>query len=124
MTTQQTDEKNPAQGGHGVVRIPLEALVALAPRLAGLSGDEGYYIDVEGEARKAKELLSAFFRYCGIPHEMPVWPPSDSDLKHATTAVVKSEKLYWSDALDLLESLDLPASLADHLRERPSGSVL
>jgi hypothetical protein len=126
MPTQQADEKKPAEvgGPDGVVRVPLEALVALAPRLSSLTGEEGYYIDVADEARKARELLSIAFRCCGIAHEMPVWPPSDSDLKRATTAVVKSGRLYWSDALDLLESLDLPTSLADHLRERPSGSPL
>lgn len=119
-----TVEKKPARGGAGVVRVSLDALVALAPRLAALSGDEGYSLDVEGEAKKARELLAFFFRYAGISHEIPAWPPSDADLKCAATVAVRSGKLYWMEALDVLERLDLPADLAGPLRERPLGSSL
>lgn len=118
--TEATGEKKPAQGG--VVRVPLESLVVVAARIGGYGGEPGYYLDVISEAKKARELLVTVFQDCGIPHEMPPWPPRDDHLKSAVLSAVKSGKLFWTEALDLLEGVGLPTSHADCLKRGSSGS--
>lgn len=119
--TDATGEKKPAQGG--LVRVSLESLVIMAVKISAFGRDQGYYLDALGEVKKARGLLVALFQDCGIPHEMPTWPPQDDHLKSAVLSAVKSGKLFWIEALDLLEAVGLPTSHADCLKRGSSGSI-